>query len=369
MDKEKKEKKRVKSTLLEILGPATRKGVQEEDPLSAILDDEIKTLAKSAKLKTLKAYALEKEKEIRDLKNLLGMNEAKPVNVNESSKPRIMDEVDVRVAMQLAELPDEQKKKVIETYAMLKMAESQASNPAALLPLLIGFTRENPRASTEEIYGFAKVAQETMKTAGELLKEKYQPKDEASKTFIELITKVLEAQQKASDEKFERLVDKLEKMNQPGLLDALILNQDVYNRLKDLGFFSPPKPQYTDPTIQLKIEEMRMRHEKELKQMEMNFQLELQRLQQEQNRLLGMVGMFRQMGHAIASSVLEEPATTHQTQAPPPTQGEVVTLNCPNCNNPITFPTTAKTVVCPKCRRVLEIKREEEKEEASQGEG
>lgn len=54
-------------------------------------------------------------------------------------------EASLELAVQLAKLPEEQRRQIIETYALLKQVEKGESS-AILLPLLIGFTRTNLQA-------------------------------------------------------------------------------------------------------------------------------------------------------------------------------------------------------------------------------
>ncbi len=256
---------------------------------------------------------------------------------------------------------------------MLRAAERDAANPNVMLPLLIGFQKENKDSSPEMMYQWAKMQLDAMKTAFELAKtDKKGDGDTNIQTWLTIFKEMMQLEKESRQKEFELLMKKLDEMRQPGFLDQLLFNPEIRNTLKEIGLFSPPKSPGLDPRIQLEIEKMRMEHEREMKKMEMQLQMKMQELQNEQNKMLMMLQGLGQIGRAAVSAITEEGLLSENTtamQQPPQSEkaeaknleNEIVTLECPNCGSNITFPRGAKRVTCPSCNSMYEVKASEEK--------
>jgi len=75
----------------------------------------------------------------------------------------------INTVRELAKLPDDERNRVIQTWAMIKSADKVQSG--ILLPLLIGFAKANPGASQNNLVEFAKVMADQIKTGMEMAKE------------------------------------------------------------------------------------------------------------------------------------------------------------------------------------------------------
>ena len=114
-----------------------------------------------------------------------------------------------------------------------------------------------------------------------------------------------------------------------------------------------------------------MQHEKELERMRMEFQLKLEELKNEQQKMAMLTQGIRQIGMAAASALSEEGETFSENppamgmkkpiieEEKPSEGGELVTLKCPKCGGDITFPKTAEIVTCPHCGSKFKVKKEE----------
>jgi len=355
MSEEVSPKKRGKQTsgdLVEILAKFPKRKDEGED-ISKLFDDEIKLLSKEAKANMLKKYILEKKREISELEKTL--KRASEEELPPPTKENI--DIDVRVAAELAKLPEEERKKVIETYAMLKMADKGLSNNM-VLPLLISFARENKGASQSDMYQWAKMHLDAVKMGVDLGKGgKAESGAETVKILLEAFREMLRSEREAREKELKLLEQKLENLRQPGLLDALLLNPEVRQVLKEIGFFQPPKPAGGDPRIQLEIEKLKMMHQKELKKMEMEFQLKLKELEMEMNKANMMLYGLRQIGGAAAAALgdtLMEEGETEQAYTE-----NLVREKCPKCGGEIVFPADAKIVTCPHCGAKFKVTRHE----------
>ena len=241
-EEEKKEEvkrrgKKVSGDLIEIVGKfPSRKTSDDEDDITRIFDEQIKILSKQAKAKMLKKMILEQEKEISDLDKIVSKERVANEGRMAINTPTNHMEIDLRVATELAKLPDNEREKVIKTFAMLRAAEREAANPNVLLPLLIGFSQENKGTSQNEMYQWARMQLDAMKTAYEMAKsgEKKGDGGDAVKLYLELFKEILAKDRELRKQEFDMMMKKLEETRQPGLLDSILLNQDVRETLKEI---------------------------------------------------------------------------------------------------------------------------------------
>jgi len=152
------------------------------DPLEEELRAEDEELVREAKRLRLEELIAKRKKRLMELEG--------------SNQPKL-EGLDVSPAMarELAKLPDEERKRVIETYVALKSAERMGGAGGALLPLLIGYARANPGASQNNMVEFAKIMADQLKAGIDLAKtsQPTQPPTaqwnpvELVKTFADLI--------------------------------------------------------------------------------------------------------------------------------------------------------------------------------------
>jgi len=364
-------KKKEGADLIEIVGKITPRSDRVDDELTRIIDEQIRLKAKEYKLKMLDKMSKQLDKELIELDEILRNANPKETIKIDSGKNHF--DIDVRIATELAKLPEEDRKKVIETYAMLRAAERSAANPNMMLPLLIGFAREHKDTSKEELFQWGKLQLETMKTAWDMAKTGEKPKsgDEPLKVFLDMFKQILEQERENRKLEFEMMMKKMEEMRQPSLIEAILFDEKTRNALKEIGLFNPPREHGMDPRLQLQLKQLEMQHQKELKRMEMEFQLKLEELKAEQAKLAAMLQGIRAIGSAAADALTnsivfsENPATSGNAGAQSSLteggqQAQVVTLPCPQCGSSITFPSTAKTVKCPNCNTMFQVREKKE---------
>jgi len=253
------------------------------------------------------------------------------------------------------------------------------------LPLLIGFAKANPGASTESLAVFAKTMADQIKTGIELARQN-QPQQvnpvELAKTIAELsrgqgpqynpvdLIKTFADLIKDNVQKpLEELVQNLQP--QPSAFERLIMDDRYFERLKSLGLFGGSNIQAAPPELQIeieklkterdmrlkemdmKLEEMRQQHRQWLMQQQQQAQLEERRWQVVEGLMKGPLGRVVQtMGNAAAAKI-------GGGGSPPPSP---IQIECPQCHHQFYGSSDAKIVVCPNCNTPLMPK------EAPQGE-
>jgi len=366
--------------ILEIVGRLRRGRREEEegDEITRLMDEEIKRLSKMAKLAALKELYLEKKKEVMDLERLISKAKEREEKVLSEPEAPSLPEVDVRLLTELAKLNEEERRKVVEVYAMMKAAEKMAGE--SLLPLVVGLVRQNPGASSEQLATMAKTMVDAVRTGVELVRQGQQPQQAGEgtmqkyliDTFMKMLDMVRESDRKLYDRLMQEINELKQGQQQGGIFDVIFGDERVFNRLKELGFFKPPGEAKVDPRIQLEIEKLKMEHQRELKRMEMEFQLRLKQLEHEQQKMMAMMYGLRQIGAAAADALLGAAEEEQRMEEQPQATGsmEVITVTCPKCKAPISFPKGQERVTCASCGTVWKVtERREEAREAPAGEG
>jgi DNA-directed RNA polymerase subunit RPC12/RpoP len=139
---------------------------------------------------------------------------------------------------------------------------------------------------------------------------------------------------------------------QPGFWDQVMENTDKFQQLARLV-----NPGQMTPELQVKLEEMRQAHEREMKR----FDLELLKLRSEmveKRRRAKLIseGLKRLSGYASEGMAQVAESLTSRTSSSPASSKEV-TVNCPSCNAKITAK-VGEPFECPNCHEKLMLKAE-----------
>ena len=197
------------------------------DPLDEVIEEEERELAREAKRLRLQEIIERRKREIEKLKG-----ESK-----EKSKGEALSGVSPAMAAELAKLPEEQRKAVIETYAMLKAAEKGKAGMDLLLPLLIGFVKANPQAKQPDLVEYAKVMNEQLKTAMQLVESKKdkEKKAEAAWSPVELIKTFGDIIAEKIERPFQELIQRVQPAPSP--FERILMDDKLFERAKALGMF------------------------------------------------------------------------------------------------------------------------------------
>lgn len=346
------EKPKSKITFLDLdkyLGnPSVISVKEEEDEIERELKKIRKRkLQKLADLE-LEKYLAEAEKELVKLKGEKEKGEEAKIDLTP------------QIAMQLAKLPEEEKRKVIETIQMLKLAEKVPPQMASIMPLmLIGYAKANPGQSMESMAKFAEIMANQIKTGMEMAQKSqterspvYNPVD-LIKTFSEVVKENIK-------EPIQELVQRVQP--QPSALEQLLLDDKLFERAKALGLFGGGTRE-VNPEIELKIEELRTQRE-----------IELEKMRQEHNRWLAQQRLEQQKWEQIGKLFEGPIGRTIQTLGAGAArkisgmggQASVTQVTCPRCNRQFPVFADAEKAICPYCGAVLAKTGGEEAEETGQ---
>jgi len=308
---------------------------------------------KAAELERLKLERLVEEERRR----LEEMRAGKPVS---EAKETGLEEfgLTINTVRELAKLPDEERNRVIQTWAMIRSADKVQSG--ILLPLLIGFARANPNASQTSMVEFAKIMAEQLKTGFDMAKKAQPPQPSVTYDPVKLIETMATVWSQRLEKPLQEIVERLQP--QPSPFERILMDPDLFERAKALGWFSmrPPEKQ-TPPEVALEIEKFKTERDIKLKELE----LQIERMRQEHQRWIAqqqfqiqseqrrweavkdlMKGPFGQvvttLGGAAAAKIRGE-------EMPP----KPIQVDCPQCGGTFYTSSDAKLVTCPYCNTKL----------------
>jgi hypothetical protein len=261
---------------------------------------------------------------------------------------------------ELAKLPDEERRKVVETYAMLRAAEGGKYSPW-VMPLLVGYARAHPGSDVSSMAEFAKTMAEQVKIGFEMAsRAQQQPAQASSVELLKLFAEIVRDNVKRP---LEELVEKVQP--QPSALEQILMNDKLFERAKALGLFGGGQAQGRPADLELeieklrterdlKIEELRQQHERWLTEQ----QLEARKWEQIGRVFEGPVGRFIEtVGGGAAERLRAAPGAAGQPpQAPQQLKipgVEVERISCPTCRRQFYGNVLADFVVCPWCSAVL----------------
>ena len=310
-----------------------------------------------ARLAKLREYRLESEKRVRDLEKELKSSS------NENSSTSIAD---IEAAKMLAELPEEQRKKVLAVYSALKSA-GRGESASMLIPLTISSVLSNPNASVDKT---ASVVLQTIEYVNRLIGERR----ESGSNISELIKGVAE------------LIREISPKTGGGMDEDLKEAYKTFMRAAVDYYMNPPRPRtwldeiLEDPkkleivqrifgggkekdTEYLKLLREMKRDEKEfqmmLKKLDLDTKLKLLQMRAEAEKRAAVERGFKRL-IAAASEALGETGEEEEEVKGKAEREESVregktgkpkieTIICDECGAEIKVAPDAKVIVCPKC--------------------
>jgi len=264
----------------------------------------------------------------------------------------------MKMARLMADLEPEEQKRVANAYAVLRMADKgQVGGSLQLLAPLLGFARQNPGASEEQMLKYLTLMDSQLMKGLELSRalSPGQPEDSTLK-LLGVLKELLPVLQSFRGEQ-----------QQGGVFDKIMLDPNVYNRFKDLGMFGGGSS--VKNSFDLDLERLRGDRELEGRKFELQMRkmiLESEAKERRTDRMLGLIpslsAMFagpiddrmRQMGRQATHN----PGPAHHTDMSSIPPSFTLEVNCEKCGfkeiqtlvEPI-----PETITCPRCGNIMNI--------------
>jgi len=260
--------------------------------------------------------------------------------------------ISLSMARQLANLPEDERMRVLETYAMVKGLGTTRGD--AILPLLVGYARANPGAKQNEMVEFAKSMTEQLKTGVELGKSISIPQ-QASNNPTEILKVFMDLVAEGVRRPVEELVKQIQP--QPSALEQILLDDRLFNRAKELGFFTRPQNAGGRSDIDLEIEKLRGERELQIKKLELEMQKAMLEHQANERRTETLLNAIAPLSTLFAGPVNQRMRQLGRQAAEHQTRENMVRILCPcGYSGLISFEGgTPNTVKCPACGQELYV--------------
>ena len=335
MSKEKVIKpKRKAYEILERVEPAAK--VIEKDEFDKLMEQEEKELINEAKKLKIQEIIARRKAKIKELEKKYGVEEG-------TIPPLLMKE--------LVKLPEDEFQELVRRYLILKSAESPKS--IALLPYLRYLepsyrSKKSENSSTD----VAKTVIEAIKTGVELAKSHNKGSDtEVYKLMFGFLKDYVEKLTKDIKENLQPRV---------GIMDTILLNKEIFERLKELGFLKTPTSESIgnlDPKVLLELKKLETWQKMELEKLRQQFQIEMTKLGVEKEKANQFSNMFVRLGMAAAKGLAAAGAEGEMMDRETSPNSSVETVKCEVCGVDIPVPTGATRIKCPKCGTEYEVER------------
>jgi len=331
------------------------------NPLDEALESEDTMMARDFKTMRIEAMNLKRRAKMVKLQKEIDKleKEGEKIDSNDSDIPRIS----VAMAQQISNLPQAEREKVIETYAMFRSIDQSKGKGDSMLPLLIGFSKSNPGTQQSDMVTYAKAMSDQFKTGIEAMKAVMPPKEKASnatevlKLFKDLVTDSVR-------KPMEDLAKKMEP--QQSAFEQILMNPEMFSRAKEIGMFGSREPRTGSTNIDLEIEKMRGERELQIKQLDLSWRKSLLETEAKDRRTDSILAALGPLSALAAGPVAQRMQSLGQQQGathmPPsvmhrgaPPIGTTILLRC-SCGyeGPMNFPGQVPNLIpCPKCGQEL----------------
>ena len=304
-----------------------------------------------------KKEALEARKEVEQLKKELEklgvpLEEQQATQSQPQQEGQAVSREYMDVARMLAELPDEKREAVINTYMLLRSADRMGPAASLMLPIMAAYMKSNPSAGQADLIKLSESMANQVKTLLEVARGQQPAQQVDQITSIATLIKTLADIYRPPTTQADP-IDLLKKVldlagaltGQRSVWDEILEDENKYMRLKEILGGSSQLP----PEVVIKLEEMRQAHEREMKKLDLEI-LKLKSGLLESRRKSKQFAMaLRKIGEAVASGIREaeeeyRPYQYGQVQQPQPQ-----TLKCPKCGTDIPGCVPGAKVTCPSC--------------------
>jgi hypothetical protein len=257
-----------------ILGESASRREKEEDE-----EDELEKLRrkelrdKIAKIRKYEAdlYLKEKEKELKKREEELKKADEEGEEGEGKGKKKGKEEEElgpelIPYAVQLAKLPDEERAKVIGIIRAIRSTDKD-SPMAWMLPIVMGTVRANPEAPQPSLVEIAKSLTDQMVKGIELGRaiSPSAPPASASYSPIELVKTFAEFVKDNVKRPLEEVAQKIQP--QPSALEAILMDDKLFERAKSLGMFGGGQAHATPPDVQIELAKLKGEQERELEKL------------------------------------------------------------------------------------------------------
>ncbi len=321
------------------------------NPLDDELESEDVMLARESKTMRVEAMNLKRKAKMVKLQKEIDKLEKETEKPDSDSGD--LPQISVAMAQQIANLPPEERNKVIETYAMFSSIAKGKGD--SLMPLLIGFSKSNPGTPQINMLDYAKAMSDQLKTGIDLAKS-FQEREKPSNAleFMKVMKDlVIEGVRNP-------ILQAMEK-NQPqaSVFEQILLNPEMRAAAKEMGMFGGGESKTGSTVIDLKIAQMTSTNQLEITKLNLEMKKSMLEMDAKDRRSDNMLALLAPLSAIVAGPVAQKMQQLGERQAAahvpssqvPAAGGTTILLRC-TCGyeGPMTFPGQVPNLIpCPSC--------------------
>lgn len=334
-----------------------------KNPLDEALESEDVQMARD--FKTMRVEEANMKRRVKMAKLQKEIDKLEKETDKTDSDDSYVPSISIGMAHQIANLPPEEREKVIETYAAFRSIDQSKGRGDALLPLLVGYSKTNPGTPQINMLDYAKAMSDQLKTGIDLMKSVAPPQDKPSnvlafmKVFKDLVVEGVR----------NPLLQAIkETQPQPGVFEQILLNPDLRTAMKDIGMFGSNQPSTGSTNIDLEIEKLRSTNQLEITRLNLDVRKSMMEMEAKERRSDNIMASLAPFAAVLAGPAAQRMQHLGEQQGaayrPPsgvpnvmPPTGTTILVQC-SCGyeGPVTFPgPPPETVDCPSCGQMLNV--------------
>ncbi len=325
-----------------------RGGYKEGDELDEAIQDAARMKIRKVKMLELDRYLFESQNEL---------DKAKAGGIHDlGALPSSSDFM--KMARLMVDLDPEEQKRVANAYTVLRMADKgQVGGSLQYLAPLLGFARQNPGASEDQMIKYLTLMDSQLMKGLEISKAMSpgQPEDSTLKILALMKDLIPVLQGFKGDQQRQ------------GVFDTIFLQPDVYNRFKELGMFGGGSA--SKNMVDLEIEKLRGERQLNGQKIDLEYRKMMLENDNKQRRTEMIMSAFPQLAMLFAGPVDERmremgrqstanPRTARHTNVPQDPTGVTLEVNCEKCGykaaQTLVDP-LPETIACPQCSNIMNI--------------
>jgi ribosomal protein S27E len=332
---------------------------EEKDEVDKVLEDIVRRKAQKLKSLELEKFLLETQREVEKMRSEVEKGSESSESPSSNGEAEA-SEITPMIAVELAKLPEDQRRTVMQTYSMLKGIEKSDSRTLPLiLPMLIERARANSASNGSNVTDVVRAMADVLKTGFDMGKSQSQGSQTGDQLVGTLLNALLNHLMKEKDEETKQLLAQVYEAlgKKENIFEKILTDESFRENLR--SFFSR---EGTPPELNAEIAKMRVDLEKfkaeqglALDKWKAEKDWEIKR---QENLVRTLETIFQGPPGRIIDSAVSKVvggigkgvAAQAATQA-----AKMITAKCGECGAIFQIAEGLKTVKCPSCGAELEI--------------
>lgn len=327
-------------------------------PLDAELAHEDAMLAQDLKSMRVEEMVLKRRKRMKQYEKEIDELDDPAKSKKRTRAPGI----NLAMASKISKLPEAEQQKIMQTFAIFRNIDDPVDRGSLLLPMLVGYSKQNPQSSQLGMENYAKAMSDSLKLGVDVMKAAIPPQTQGKDQtleYLKLFIGMMNENQKL----------KLQQQSGPGFFESMIQDPNLFDRMKTL--FTHKEGGGEANQFSLQIEQLRGERDMAGRKMDLEWKIKMLEMDEKSKRtdtmlqaLTPLSALFagpidqrmRNMGRQQANPTYQPPVQHQTATAPPPST--IIDVTCATCGYTGEQPTTTPPppqIQCPGCGVALNV--------------